>query len=1357
MSHAQSVTTERQVDKILDPVSQIQVENQQTSAHLMNYDIQKTLEIINQMKNYSSSSLKELEIQQKITLTSDNSSIQDIELVKPGKQGMKRSMKKNLKKRNMQKIIMPNLTNVGQVFMDILLIQHDYFETKMLHEVTIDNLLTQAESIFLQRQAVEKELMKRQKQKQEIMIKIEKTIEHLSKSHSSLATKEHSNPVRFTLGKNAFMLCKRQKEQQAEKCLQKAKLYEKQSALQINQFGFSKQKFEDKQDLYQSLISEEGQISSKCNANDINSSNQGKQHRYCQKMIEKVIEYTITVGQQIRSHQYSNSQEEQLENNQNIKENQIPQTLKDEAQYQNQLYSDQKGQCFKTEQGDQLLSNDCENSTEFIYNKHSGQQKELRKDHANINIEHLLYQLTCSNNLKLIAIQIQIADQQISIGLTQTQRNILLNLIKQKKKSQIRTFIATVICKQHCFLKQGSIKQNKLLSQNNKPKFKEHNTNLIEESHLGQNFYSQQTQSIKQNQRLKQQISVYDANCSKIFNGQKLLGGGCGRSIVAPLQNLKQDQLQKLKKDEQQRQKKDQQFFDESQNIIAESQFVGFMKIYDEYFTNNQINPKLLENLIRTIVDDLHRQCENIVHQEIRPKVIELINLLINYYMIVIQNNEVKALQKFIDQTGQQLNDLQETCFQNRKKHPCLDLYEYFKLLICLNQQRQGIDKVNQCQAFKIAVIILKFVKFGAGFTSIFGAIETLSKLQLDDIKNNFKEIKQLCAKLFETSKEVGQQSLDQYTSYSSGTISNKIQAIWLRKIQSLGDQLRDEQQQIIFYLQEIKEVQSNGNNQIILLVYMQLNYLLQKQQKEDNLNSLSTLLKDKNQEILIIDFINYLQFNTYSTTLFENAKKLLNIMVVSEQFRQLKISLLLKFSQILENYSNKKQEYHKLMIYLCMIYLQENEISVKIVFKGNNKIKMFIDDIEKYTIEIINESKQTYQTMKTMIQNENELTKIANIIESKEDVASLLAKNYVQMWEASVKQRQEQNKIAHKDDALLEAIYLYINQKVSYLEGYSFLDDFDNKNKEDEVDNEVDSEVYDEVDDEVELNDALRLIINKFLIPNFVQPRDKQLALNQNKSYQESQIIKSEYQIYCFKPWSSKKKVKLFEMSLLISNMDQLGKLLMDKCSNKQLNTSQEEINGLLKEFQQITQAKEAEQKGKIKVIIKKQEPASGIKQMAKTSINEQKIEKIRNVIDKKNKQQLQIIHEYKAFKEQLEQNKKNNEAEEDANNHCNVNRKRFACFNQDCDKSYTSFKARRLHIINKHKMLAVKLKYIKYLCEICEEYHSNDYVSYENHLEACVEEQARSLELQGVQFESELKLSKEQKLMLDQAKQFY
>ncbi|KAL4510436.1 hypothetical protein ABPG72_020898 [Tetrahymena utriculariae] len=812
---AQNVVRKRQVTKRLNQLPEIQVESQKQISHFLNDDVQKTLDIIIKMKNYSSNSLKDKKIQQQVIFSSGKSQVVDILLIKPEKQSMKRSMKRFLKKMKLQKIVMPNLLNFDQVIMDLLIFQQDYIETKTSHLILKDNLLSQVESIFLKREAVEQEKMERQKQKLKMMIIIEKTIEHLSKPLFLFSAMELSKAAGLILG---FMLFQRNMRRFTTKGVRNSNLNE--SQLHENKLVFSKQKYQE--GLNKQISIEERHISlipyQLCKASDNNNNNQVQQYHFCYMVIAKASEQAIILGQQLCSQQYLNNSEKKQENNNNKEENQIQQTLKYEVLNQFYLQYDQKSHNNIAEQCNQLSVDHIKNSIEFIQPNKRSQQKKSLKDY--FNMDHKLF--------------------------------------------------------------------NQLI-----PGF----------------------------------------GTDQIFNEDKLLGGGCGSSKinVAYPQNLKEHDQQKLKSDK---------FFDEHK-YADESQFGDFMEIYNKYYTNNEINHEVLENRIRTIIETLHKQCEHIFSLAIRPK------------------------------------------------------------------QRQGIDKINQSQALKIAEIILKLVKFGAGFTSIFGAIDTLSKIQLEDIQKNFKEIKQVCVKLFEYSQGVGQQALEQYTSYSIGSLSNKIMAIWLRKIQSLGDDLRDEHQQIVFYLKEINEIQNNGNNEIVLFVYMQLNYLLQKKQKDDNLKSFTILLNETKQENLIFDFINYLQFKSYSTTLFENAKKLLDTMVTSEQFRQLKISLLLKFSQILENFNDKKQEHCKLMIHLCMAYLQENEISVKIIYKGNQRMKMFIQNIEKYTVELINESKESYQTMKIMIQNEEQLNKIANKIESKEDVAILLAKTYVQMWEASVKQRQ--------------------------------------------------------------------------------------------------------------------------------------------------------------------------------------------------------------------------------------------------------------------------------------------------------------------------------------------------------------
>ncbi|KAL4475470.1 hypothetical protein ABPG72_013294 [Tetrahymena utriculariae] len=514
-------------------------------------------------------------------------------------------------------------------------------------------------------------------------------------------------------------------------------------------------------------------------------------------MIEKACQQII-LEQQFLSYLYLQNQEE---NNQNPKDNLIPQNLNNVVFYELQPQYEQKNHNYENKQSSLLQADYIQKYVIFIKPNKSFQQKQFQKDH--LNMEHILQQLTYSNILKTTKIQIQLLNQQIQIDLTQAERNVLLNLIKQKKKAQIQELITSVVCRQCHIFKQNTHVSNKLSSQNSSPKYEEQYTNLIKESYLAQNVDSLQTR--KQIQRVNQFIPFVGRH-SQILNEFKLLGGGCGS------QKLKIPKHKVLKEDDQQKLKSDN-IFNEIK-YAEESQFGDFMEIYNKYYTYTEINHQVLENRIRTIVEALHKQCEHIFSLTIRYKAIELKNQLINYNMIAIQKNDIQTLQKFIDKTDQELKDQKETCFQNRKKYLCLDLYQYFKILICLNQQRQGIYKINKSQVLKAAEIILKLVKFGAGFTSIFGAIDTLSKMQLDEIKQHFKEIKQVCAKLFESSSEVGQQVLEQNASYSTGKFTSKIQAIWLKKFNRLerilemkiNKQFSTQKKQMKYKIKEVKK-----------------------------------------------------------------------------------------------------------------------------------------------------------------------------------------------------------------------------------------------------------------------------------------------------------------------------------------------------------------------------------------------------------------------------------------------------------------------------------------------------------------------------------------------------------------------
>ncbi|KAL4496944.1 hypothetical protein ABPG72_002100 [Tetrahymena utriculariae] len=533
----------------------------------------------------------------------------------------------------------------------------------------------------------------------------------------------------------------------------------------------------------------------------------------------------------------------------------------------------------------------------------------------------------------------------------------------------------------------------------------------------------------------------------------RLLGGDCGTSkvkniedeVVHPqeIQNkqksnkiekngqnknqdqLNLDQLQSLKKNIKEAQG------DEQQNDNNQIQAIDFNKNYAEYFKVDKVKDDEIKLYIRLAIEEsLYHYRELIVKGIQRDKVIDLINLIINYLLIVIQVNNKQSLQKDIDKIDKILKQLQNYCKENRNIYPVLDLYKYFDILIALNSQRIGLDKANQSAFTKIAEKIIQLLKFGDGFVSI-------------------AEVKQIFQLL--TSQDAVQQSKQIYDDYNIGNLSQKLCALRFSRFEIIQeDNLTDKQSEIIFYLEELEKIhnQNKQNSELVLFIYMQLNYLLGKEKNNDNFKEFSQNLKNQNKEDLILKFVNLLQLRAFKDSVIDYALKNIASQIVSnEHFRYQKAQLSIYFAKIIQYFDQREEEHHKIMIDLCMNYLQEKEMSVKIIYRGNRKMIEFIDQI-------------------SLINNEEQVNQITNNIEKQEDTPRLLAINFFLMWEASVKQRQDQNPIAHKDDALLETIKLYITQRITFKKG---------------------NQIFMQSKDQKE-NDALQQIIDKFLIPNYIK-----------------------------------------------------------------------------------------------------------------------------------------------------------------------------------------------------------------------------------------------------------------------------
>ncbi|EAR81914.2 WD domain, G-beta repeat protein (macronuclear) [Tetrahymena thermophila SB210] len=562
----------------------------------------------------------------------------------------------------------------------------------------------------------------------------------------------------------------------------------------------------------------------------------------------------------------------------------------------------------------------------------------------------------------------------------------------------------------------------------------------------------------------------------------KILGGGvcCSKQRVIVVDPASYQLIKKqIKHKSTKNQNQDDKMKEEKR---INKKFEKFNKSYNEFFTikeDSDVEESLnvLETEVRQIIEKtLYDFREQIVLQEIRPKVIDMINLLINYFLIIKQNDSKSSVQSDINEISEKLQKLIVYCKENKERHPCLDLFQYFDILKSLNSQRVGLDQANKHVAMQIIEKIVEVAKFGAGFVSIAGAIQNLTEIDFNKLKGFINDIRNIVEKLtFDVSVGSINQGLGVYSNYNSNNISNNMLSLWLKKVQYMGENLSDQILEIIFYLEECDKIQNNDTR---LFVYMQLNYLLSKQQIKDNYKELRLRLEEQNKIELIISQQMFLQVEEYSDGIIDLLKSVANLIAQSHQFRYIKAQLLLHFAQILS--VQHQNEFNDMMNNIISNYLMEKQKSVKIVSEYNQVMAEFIDNQLDQT-QVLNQiSKQKKQITKHL-DKISDFDNFAYDIQNEKDLDKQLAKYFVQIWEQSVKQRQKNLEITHKDDALLQAIHLYVNQQITYQDGYKF---------------------------NTQEKDAVKQIFDYFLIPNFVFSQEEVKANDQANQISKCKII---------------------------------------------------------------------------------------------------------------------------------------------------------------------------------------------------------------------------------------------------------
>ncbi|KAL4501512.1 hypothetical protein ABPG72_021319 [Tetrahymena utriculariae] len=694
-----------------------------------------------------------------------------------------------------------------------------------------------------------------------------------------------------------------------------------------------------------------------------------------------------------------------------------------------------------------------------------GQDKEKVKKQLS---EQVQYNLLKGQKIKNYNTKASLHCQQTTFSLSQTKRKNLQNLVLKNKMNKVNKKMIKLVQNQtYLFSPKINIekqisKNHYLLEQINDCIINDRLSNQNKQSEkLQQRFDSNFCQGLE-NQTQNQfytQDKTYQCKMTDLCITQvnKLLGGGvCGsKPRFEPLnsiQELKQEIKEKKQKAQNSSDKKK-----EEDHLIKK--FEKFNISYNQYFTvkdqrDLEESLNIIETDTRQIIEKtLYDFREQIVLQDIRHKVIDVINLLINYLLIIKQNDSKSSVQSDINEIGEKLEKLSIYCKENKKRHPCLDLYQYFEILKTLNSQRVGLDEANKHVAIQIIEKIIEVARFGAGFVSISGAIKNLTEFDLNKLNRFIGDIQKIAENIGQSSKGAIQQGYEAYSNYNSNNIANNMLSLWLSKVKYMGDSLSDSILEIIFYLEEIENI---SNNDTRLFVYMQLNYLLSKQQIKDNFKKLSQRLEELNKSVLIINQVKFLQVEEYSDSILDKLKILANLIAQSHQFRYVKAQLLFHFAQIIS--LSNKSEFSNIMISTVSNYLQEKQKSVKIVYQNNNTMADFIHNHLDKT-QVLTQINQFKTQMTKHLDEKSQYNDFAYEISNEKDLDKYLAKYFVEKWEQSVKLRQQELQMSHKDDILLETINLYVNQQLNYQEGFQM------KTKE---------------------KDAVKQIIDQFLIPNY-------------------------------------------------------------------------------------------------------------------------------------------------------------------------------------------------------------------------------------------------------------------------------
>ncbi|EAR81627.2 hypothetical protein TTHERM_01609730, partial (macronuclear) [Tetrahymena thermophila SB210] len=251
---------------------------------------------------------------------------------------------------------------------------------------------------------------------------------------------------------------------------------------------------------------------------------------------------------------------------------------------------------------------------------------------------------------------------QTKVTLTQIQRQNLLNLII---KNQINKFNRKLIhiAENQLSFPQLKLKIEKPICTDNKTQQQPNNCKYqVGSQQLKlQKLNLQDPSKLKSNREFRKLRNIFKVK------EDKLIGGGiCGSKQRVGTSNIIQVQKQKqnLQQIIHEKDKLEQDFQvqnSEEQQQIEDDEitFKEFNKQYKKYINDDQISEKIIEGHVRKIIEkSLYEYREYIIQVDIRHKVIDMINLLINYFLIIRQSKSTQSIQSDINLINSKLETL---------------------------------------------------------------------------------------------------------------------------------------------------------------------------------------------------------------------------------------------------------------------------------------------------------------------------------------------------------------------------------------------------------------------------------------------------------------------------------------------------------------------------------------------------------------------------------------------------------------------------------------------------------------------------------------------------------------------------